>query len=135
MSQEAQVVLLRQALRPVVAIVGRPNVGKSTLFNRLIGARQSITDDRPGITRDCIRSVLEWNGINFTLMDTGGLSPHSKDAMATVVSAQVVQALDEADLVIFLCDAAAGLTAVDLEVADILRRHRCPCLLVVNKMD
>ena len=135
MSQEAQVVLLRQALRPVVAIVGRPNVGKSTLFNRLIGTRQSITDDRPGITRDCIRSVLEWNGINFTLMDTGGLSPHSKDAMATVVSAQVVQALDEADLVIFLCDAAAGLTAVDLEVADILRRHRCPCLLVVNKMD
>ena len=135
MSKEAQAVLPRQALRPIVAIVGRPNVGKSTLFNRLIGSRRSITDDRPGITRDCIRSVLEWNGVNFTLMDTGGLSPHSKETMAAVVSEQVVLSLDEADLVIFLCDAASGLTSVDLEVADILRRRGCPCLLVVNKMD
>jgi GTP-binding protein len=78
---------------------------------------------------------LEWNGVNFTLMDTGGLSPHSKETMAAVVSEQVVLALDEADLVIFLCDAASGLTSVDLEVADILRRRGCPCLLVVNKMD
>ena len=123
------------ALRPIVAIVGRPNVGKSTLFNRLIGTRQAITDDRPGITRDCIRSVMEWNGQRFTLMDTGGLSPHAKDGMTTAVKGQVVQALDEADLVLFLCDAASGLTAVDSEIADLLRRRNCHCLLVINKMD
>ncbi len=125
---------MRGATGPIVAILGRPNVGKSTLFNRLIKVRQAITDDAPGITRDIIHAHTEWNGRTFTLMDTGGYVPDSV-GLQGLVREQAQQALDEADLVIFLCDGDAGVTALDREVADMLRRREQPCLLAVNKMD
>ena len=125
---------MRNATGPIVAIVGRPNVGKSTLFNRLIKVRQAITDDAPGITRDIIHAHTEWNGRAFTLMDTGGYVPDSV-GLEGLVREQAQQALEEADLVIFLCDGEVGVTALDREVADMLRRREQPCLLAVNKMD
>ncbi|MFH1566530.1 MAG: ribosome biogenesis GTPase Der [Gemmatimonadota bacterium] len=124
-----------QPLRPVVVILGRPNVGKSTLFNRLVGSRRSITDDRPGVTRDRVYLETEWSGRRFTLVDTGGYVAGSSDAIESAVRQQAELALEEADLVLFLCDAGTGLTGLDREVAELLRRRECPCLLVVNKMD
>ncbi|MFC1525340.1 ribosome biogenesis GTPase Der [Candidatus Latescibacterota bacterium] len=122
-------------LRPVVAIVGRPNVGKSTLLNRLTGSRHAITDDQPGVTRDRVYAVTEWNGRRFTLIDTGGWVPDSRDAMEVAVREQAEQAMAEADVVLFLCDGESGVTELDREVADVLRRRQRPCLLVVNKLD
>jgi GTP-binding protein len=121
--------------RPVVAIVGRPNVGKSTFFNRVTGTRQAITDDRPGVTRDRVRANAEWSGRAFTLVDTGGYVPGSRDVIEGGIRRQAQHALDEADVVLFLCDATTGPTGEDRDVADLLRRQATPCLLVVNKAD
>ena len=119
---------------PVVAIVGRPNVGKSTLFNRLTGTRRAITDDRPGVTRDLIHGIAEWGGHRFTLVDTGGYVPRS-GGIEGEVRLQAEKALEEADLVLLVCDAGEGVSGIDREVADLLRRGGMPCLLVVNKVD
>ena len=117
-----------------MAIVGRPNVGKSTLFNRLTGTRRSITDDQPGVTRDRIHGIAEWGGHRFTLVDTGGYVPRS-DGIEGEVRWQAEKALEEADLVLLVCDAAEGVSGADREVADLLRRRGIRCLLVVNKVD
>jgi GTP-binding protein len=122
-------------VRPLVAIVGRPNVGKSTLFNRLAGRRQAITDDHPGITRDCIAVEVEWNGCRFSLMDTGGFVPFSKDAIESAVREQAELAVEQADIVMLVCDATSGATATDCEVAEVLRRNGVESLPVVNKLD
>ncbi|MBT3344779.1 MAG: ribosome biogenesis GTPase Der [Gemmatimonadetes bacterium] len=120
---------------PVVAIVGRPNVGKSTLFNRITGRRQAITDDQPGVTRDRVQGEGEWKGIRFSLVDTGGFVTGSQDKIEQEVRSQAEQALDEADLVVMLCDAREGITGLDADVGELLRRRSRPCLLVLNKVD
>ena len=139
--------------KPYVAIVGRPNVGKSTLFNRLIGERRAVVSDIPGTTRDRIITEAEWNGRAFVLVDTGGIEilpdavtqgrrpgpdvPLLEDSAQFIplIRAQAEQAIEEADLILFLTDAATGLTGADREVADLLRRSDKPVLLVVNKVD
>jgi GTP-binding protein len=122
-------------VRPIVAIVGRPNVGKSTFFNRVTGTRKAITDDRPGVTRDRIHGEADWCGRRFTLVDTGGYVPGSSDEIEDSVRRQAEFALREADIVLFIVDVAAGATGDDREVADLLRRSETPCLLVANKVD
>ncbi len=120
---------------PIVAIVGRPNVGKSTLFNRLIGGRRAIVDDMPGVTRDRLYGETEWRGRRFVLADTGGLEPAGTGIMAAV-RAQAQQAVAEADVILLLADAKEGLTPADAEVARLLRRGtQKPILLVANKVD
>jgi len=121
--------------QPVVAIVGRPNVGKSTLFNRLIGKRKAIVDDTPGVTRDRNYDVVEWCGQQFVLIDTGGYLPEAKDQMEVAVREQVEIAMDEADLIIFLVDVKTGITDVDERMARILQRSDKFVMLVVNKID
>ncbi|MBC7345850.1 MAG: ribosome biogenesis GTPase Der [Clostridia bacterium] len=120
--------------KPVVAIVGRPNVGKSTLFNRLIGQRVAIVEDRPGITRDRLQQEVEWRGRRFLLVDTGGLT-YDGDHLGEQVRRQAREAMRQADLLLFLVDGRQGVTAEDEEVADLLRRSRRPVLLVANKLD
>src|SRR5919106_3465555 len=120
---------------PVVAIVGRPNVGKSTLFNRLIGERLAIVEDVPGTTRDRVYGVGEWNGRRFTLVDTGGLELEPGTHIEARVQDQARVAMEEADVILFVVDAAAGLAPLDHEVADRLRRASKPTILVVNKAD
>jgi GTP-binding protein len=120
---------------PVVAIVGRPNVGKSTLFNRLIGQRLAIVEDIPGTTRDRVYGTAEWNGRRFTLVDTGGLELEPGTDIEARVQEQARVAVDEADVILFVVDAAAGLAPLDHEVADRLRRASKPTILVVNKAD
>jgi GTPase len=120
---------------PVVAIVGRPNVGKSTLFNRLIGQRLAIIEDLPGTTRDRVYGTAEWNGRTFTLVDTGGLELEPGTEIEERVQDQARVAIEEADLVLFVVDAHAGLAPLDHEVADRLRRADAPVILVVNKGD
>ncbi|HCL31266.1 MAG TPA: ribosome biogenesis GTPase Der [Candidatus Latescibacteria bacterium] len=122
-------------VRPIVAIIGRPNVGKSTFFNRISGTRKAITDDRPGVTRDRIHAVAQWLGHRFTLVDTGGYVPGSKDEIEGSIRRQAEHALEAADIVLFMCEASTGVTGDDREVADLLRRRDTPCLLVVNKVD
>lgn len=119
----------------LVAIVGRPNVGKSALFNRLAGSRIAIVEDEPGVTRDRIYTDIEWQGRRFTLIDTGGLEPGVHSGFAPSVARQVEVAVSEADLLLMLVDARAGLTPVDEEIAAILRRSGKKVLLVVNKVD
>ena len=121
--------------RPVVVIVGRANVGKSTLFNRIIRRREAIVDDQPGITRDRKTADAEWQGRDFTLVDTGGYVPKGKDTIETGISRQVRFAIEEADLVLFLVDVGTGISDVDGEIARILRKSQKPCLVVVNKVD
>jgi GTP-binding protein len=139
--------------RPIVALVGRPNVGKSTLFNRLVGQRLAVVDDHPGTTRDRLQAPCEWDGVSFTVVDTGGievlpqrvaagdrpapLTPLAEDSVPFIplIRAQAELAIAEADAVLFLTDAAAGLTPADQEVADILRRSRKPVFLVANKAE
>ncbi len=121
--------------RPIVAIVGRPNVGKSTLFNRLVGARWAITDDVSGVTRDRIFAPVEWSGKRFTLVDTGGYVPGSQDPIEVAVREQAEVAIEEADIIIHVCDMQAGSTDLDRQVAKILRRKERPVLLVANKAD
>jgi len=120
--------------QPIVAIIGRPNVGKSTLVNRIIGRREAIVEERPGVTRD--RKVLEaeWNGIPFTLIDTGGWMTGG-NALDDKVSRQAEQAVDEADLVLFVVDVVVGITADDEEVASWLRKRNTPVVVVANKVD
>jgi GTP-binding protein len=119
----------------IIAIVGRPNVGKSTLFNRLIGAREAIVDDLPGVTRDRRYGRAEWAGKTFTVIDTGGFVPHSKDIFERAIREQAEIAIDEADSVLFVVDAAEGLSVLDKEIASILRKSSKPVHLVVNKID
>jgi GTP-binding protein len=118
-----------------VAIVGRPNVGKSTLFNRLLEQRKAIVDDFSGVTRDRQYGVAEWCGKTFNVIDTGGFVSRSEDIFEKEIRKQVHIALDEADVILFVCDTATGITTLDDEMADVLRRSPKPVLLVVNKVD
>lgn len=121
--------------QPVVAIVGRPNVGKSTLFNRLVGRRTAIIEDTPGITRDRVYGLCEWNGVAFNVIDTGGLGMADRDPFGRQIQFQAEVAIEEADLVLLLVDAREGLTPADEEVAAFFRKSGRPILLVVNKAD
>ena len=121
--------------KPLVAIVGRPNVGKSTLFNRLIGRRLAIVEDTPGVTRDRIYADAEWLNYTFTLIDTGGIDPESEDIIAKQMRRQAELAIETADVILFLTDGREGLTAADEEVAAMLRRSHKPVVLAVNKLD
>ena len=121
--------------KPVVAIVGRPNVGKSTLFNKLIGARMSIVDDTPGVTRDRIYGDCEWLGNRFLLVDTGGIEPYSDDVILKQMRAQAQVAIDTADVIVLVCDLHCGVVASDQEVAAMLMRSNKPVVLCVNKCD
>ncbi|MCR5560735.1 MAG: ribosome biogenesis GTPase Der [Bacteroidales bacterium] len=119
----------------LVAIVGRPNVGKSTLFNRLVGMRQAIVDDTAGVTRDRHYGRSDWNGREFSVVDTGGYAVGSEDVFEAAIRRQVQIAIDEADVILFMVEAAAGITDYDAGIADVLRRSRKPVLLCVNKVD
>ena len=119
----------------LVAIVGRPNVGKSTLFNRLVGMRQAIVDEVAGVTRDRHYGKCEWCGHEFSVVDTGGWSSGSDDAFESEIRKQVVIAVEEADLVLFMVEAGTGVTDYDSEIADLLRRSKKPVVLCVNKVD
>lgn len=122
-------------MKPVVAVVGRPNVGKSTLFNKVSGKRISIVEDTPGITRDRIYADAEWCGHHFTLIDTGGIEPSSKDVILSQMREQAQMALDMADVILFMVNVRDGVTAADKEVAAMLRKCSRPVLLVCNKVD
>ncbi|MBQ9387217.1 MAG: ribosome biogenesis GTPase Der [Lachnospiraceae bacterium] len=121
--------------KPIIAIVGRPNVGKSTLFNSLAGERISIVQDTPGVTRDRIYADCEWLNRSFTLIDTGGIEPESKDIILKSMREQAQIAIDTADLILFMTDVRQGLTDADSKVADMLRRSGKPVALIVNKVD
>ncbi|MEA4913214.1 MAG: ribosome biogenesis GTPase Der [Christensenella sp.] len=121
--------------KPLVAIVGRPNVGKSTLFNRLIGRRVAIVEDTPGVTRDRIYQDAEWLNYAFTLIDTGGIEPESEDIIASQMRRQAELAIETADVIIFLVDGREGMTSADMDVAEMLRRSSKPVVLAVNKID
>lgn len=121
--------------KPIVAIVGRPNVGKSTFFNRIVGKRIAIVEDTPGVTRDRIYAEAEWNSISFGLIDTGGIEPSSTDVILSQMREQAQIAMDLADVIIFMCDGKEGLTSADDEVADMLRRTGKKVVLVINKID
>jgi GTP-binding protein len=120
---------------PIVAIVGRPNVGKSTFFNKLIGSRVSIVEDTPGVTRDRIYAEAEWNGREFALVDTGGIDPDTKDVIPAQMREQAQIAVDMADAIVFMVDGKDGLSPADEDIAQMLRRARAPVILVVNKID
>ncbi len=119
----------------LVAIVGRPNVGKSTLFNRLVGMRQAIVDETAGVTRDRHYGKCEWCGTEFSVVDTGGYTSNSDDVFEDAIRRQVVIAVEEADVILFMCEAATGITDYDSEIADLLRRSKKPVVLCVNKVD
>lgn len=121
--------------KPLVAIVGRPNVGKSTFFNKVTGQRLSIVENVPGVTRDRLYADAEWRGKTFTLIDTGGIEIKSQDEMWTHIKKQATIAIETADVIIFFCDAKTGLTSADYDVAAILRRSGKPIVLAVNKLD
>ena len=121
--------------KPLIAIVGRPNVGKSMLFNKLIGKRLSIVEDTPGVTRDRIYGESEWAGRKFRLVDTGGIEPNTDNQILAFMREQAQIAIDNADVIIFVTDIKTGLTASDQEVAGMLQRSRNPIVLAVNKMD
>ncbi len=121
--------------KPIVAIVGRPNVGKSTLFNKIVGRRLSIVEDTPGVTRDRIFGDAEWCGRQFSLVDTGGLEPASRDVLLTQMREQAQIAIDSASAIIFVTDLRTGVTATDQEVADLLLKSGRPVVLCVNKCD
>lgn len=121
--------------RPIVAIVGRPNVGKSTLFNKIAGKRISIVEDHPGVTRDRIYTEAEWQGNNFTLIDTGGIEPYSENQILKQMKQQAEVAIETAEVIVFLVDGQEGITASDQEVANMLRRTKKNIILAVNKID
>ena len=122
-------------MKQTVAIVGRPNVGKSTLFNKLVGDRLSIVKDEPGVTRDRLYREMEWLGNKFLLVDTGGLEPRTQDFMMSKIKKQAQVAIDEADVIIFLVDGKAGITGLDEDVATILRKQDKKVIVAVNKID
>ncbi len=127
--------MAKKRTKPIVAVVGRPNVGKSTLFNALAGQRISIVQDTPGITRDRIYTDVTWLDQTFTLIDTGGIEPDSQDVILSQMRAQAQIAIDTADVILFLVDVKDGLVDSDSKVADMLRRSHKPVVLVVNKVD
>ncbi|NIP78641.1 MAG: ribosome biogenesis GTPase Der, partial [Gemmatimonadetes bacterium] len=120
---------------PSVAVVGRPNVGKSTLFNRVVGRRQAIVEDTPGVTRDRNFARAEWAGREFYIVDTGGLEPDVNEPLAAAIRRQVEAALQEAEVIAFVVDTRAGVQPLDLKIADLLRKTEVPVVLVVNKVD
>ena len=121
--------------KPIVAIVGRPNVGKSTIFNRIIGDKLAIVEDKPGVTRDRIYGSGEWNGKNFHIIDTGGIEVYGEDELLKLVKAQAEMAVEEADVILFLADSKAGLTPADEIIAQMLFRANKPVVLAINKLD
>ena len=121
--------------KPIVAVVGRPNVGKSTLFNKIAGQRISIVQDTPGVTRDRVYAEVEWLGNNFTLVDTGGMEPGAENIILRQILNQAEIAIETADVIIFVTDVKQGVTDEDAKVADILRRAKKPVVLAVNKVD
>ena len=121
--------------KPLVAIVGRPNVGKSTLFNRLVGRRVAIVEDTPGITRDRLYADGDWNGREYTLVDTGGIQMFDPDPLKAQVRTQAEIAMEEADVIVFVVDTTTGLTADDQELATALRRSPKPLIVLANKVD
>ena len=121
--------------KPIIAIVGRPNVGKSTLFNKLIGERRSIVEDTPGVTRDRIYGETEWRNKKFVVVDTGGIEPKTDDIILKQMRIQAEIAVDTADVIIFMCDIRAGLLADDRDIAIMLKKSGKPIILVVNKVD
>lgn len=121
--------------KPVVAVVGRPNVGKSTFFNYLVGKRISIVEDTPGVTRDRIYAEVEWRNKKFTLIDTGGIEPYSEDKIMQQMKRQAEIAIETADIIIFMVDVKDGVTASDKEVATLLRKTKKPVIVAVNKVD
>lgn len=121
--------------KPILAVVGRPNVGKSTFFNRIIGERKAIVEDVPGVTRDRIYAETEWNGREFAIIDTGGIEASTDDPILSQMRDQAVVAMDMADLILFMMDGKEGLTTADIEVGAILRRTGKKVILVVNKID
>ncbi|MFN8659276.1 MAG: ribosome biogenesis GTPase Der [Candidatus Obscuribacterales bacterium] len=121
--------------KPVVAIVGRPNVGKSTFFNRCVGARDAIVYDTPGVTRDRLYREVEWSGYKFLLVDTGGLMPDATEEITGQVKQQVNLAIEEADVIIFIVDGKQGMTGADEDIANMLRRTKKPLILAANKID
>ena len=121
--------------KPIVAVVGRPNVGKSTFFNKICGERISIVDDVPGVTRDRIYADAEWAGRNFTMIDTGGLDPKSEDVFQKEIALQADVAIEMADVIVMLVDGKSGITLADEMLAKKLRKISTPVVLVVNKLD
>ena len=121
--------------KPIVAVVGRPNVGKSTFFNSIVGQRISIVEDTPGVTRDRIYAEAEWNGIHFGMIDTGGIEPASKDIILSQMREQAQIAMDMADVILFIVDGKEGMTAADEEVGAMLQRTGKKVILLVNKVD
>ncbi len=122
-------------MKPIVAVVGRPNVGKSTFFNKVTGKKISIVEDKPGVTRDRIYADAEWCGHSFTLVDTGGIELKSEDEMWQHIKRQAETAIDTADVILLICDVKSDITASDYDVADMLRRSKKPVVLAVNKLD
>ncbi|MBR4872301.1 MAG: ribosome biogenesis GTPase Der, partial [Clostridia bacterium] len=121
--------------KPIVAIVGRPNVGKSTLFNKLIGERRSIVEDTPGVTRDRIYGECEWTGHRFVVIDTGGIEPKTDDIILRQMRTQAELAIETADVIVFMCDVRTGLTADDREIAVMLKKSGKPIVPCINKCD
>ncbi|HEX7879586.1 MAG TPA: GTPase, partial [Candidatus Eisenbacteria bacterium] len=120
---------------PIVSLVGRPNVGKSTFFNRIVGGTRAVVHDLPGVTRDRNEAETRWREIPFTLVDTGGLVPNAKSGMTAAIRRQTEVAFKEADLILFLVDGIEGPTAIDREIAEAIRASGQPYLFVVNKID
>ena len=121
--------------KPIVAIIGKPNVGKSTFFNYLAGSRISIVEDTPGVTRDRIYAETNWRGRTFTLIDTGGIEPNSDDIILSQMREQANLAIEMADVIIFLTDIKQGVTSADKEITTMLRKSKKPIILVCNKAD
>lgn len=121
--------------KPVLAIVGRPNVGKSTLFNKLVGERRAIVEDTPGITRDRIYGETEWRGRKFIVIDTGGIEPKTDDIILRKMREQAQIAIDTADVILFMCDIRSGLLADDRDIAVMLKKSGKPVVPCINKAD
>ncbi len=122
-------------MKPVVALIGRPNVGKSTLFNRITRSRQALVDDMPGVTRDRHYADAQWDEIPFTVIDTGGFLSTDDDYFASQIKDQLLAAVDQADVLVFILDGRAGLSPYDQELADILRRTEKEVFFLVNKIE